>query len=271
MSEGREQFYVWNGQVVPADKGVWFHPLSDGLLYGLGCFETMALKGGRIRFVNDHRERFTKTIAAMGFPLEETWDDLRDSVHHLSERNDCPGGVARISLHAEGSGVSSLVRVFPGGLFQGKAELRVVTSGYPHPGSSLWSRWKHNNYALNIMAFREGRAAGYDEVLLARDGKALEGALSTLWMLKGRTLVTAPLEEGVLDGVVRGRLLRLQELNGISVVEGVFTVEDLSGADGLFLSNATMLLKPVSECDGLRVRADHNLCAALNAAIQADA
>ena len=263
-----EKFFSWNGEIQAVGNGVNFNPLSDGLLYGIGCFETMALRKGRIRFRDEHRRRLARAVKGMGFSCEFSWERFEEAIAALVEKNSCPDGVARLSLHAEGAGVSWLMRVFPGGKFAGLKSLRVGFSRIPHPGASPLSRWKHNNYALNLLAYRQGLEDGYDEVVLCRGEDALEGALSTLWILLDGELRTPPLADGVLAGVVRERLLSLGRVRDISIREGRISRDDLRKAEGIFLSNAAMLLKPVSEWEGRERRAPVGICDEINRALE---
>jgi len=164
----------------------------------------------------------------------------------------------------EGEGVSWLLRVIPGGKFAGLESLRVGFSGFPHPGASPLSRWKHNNYALNLLAYRDGLSRSWDEVLLCRDGYVLEGALSTLWVRIDGELRTPPLADGVLAGVVRGRLLSLGAVRNLPVREERISRKDLDRAEDVFLSNAAMLLKPVSELEGVNLPTNSDLCKNIN-------
>ncbi len=266
-SAGKESYYVWNGEVRSAGERVAFDPVSDGLLYGLGCFETMALADGRIRFVREHRGRLGRALNGLNLNWNPPWEEFERAIGVLVRKNSCAGGVARVSLHVEGTGISWMVRVFPGGKFSGLEALRVGFSRFPHPGPSPLGAWKQNNYALNLLAYREGLSKGFDEVVLRRDGKLLEGALSTLWVLKGNELLTPPLEEGVLAGVVRGRMLALGRVGEISFREGTVTEKELAAADGVFFSNAAMLLKPVREVENIGFQVLREFCGEVNAAL----
>jgi len=263
----REEFYVWNGTLYPREGSVGFSPLSDGLLYGIGCFETMALADGVIRFEADHRKRFEGALEGLGLgPL--SWGALVASVSLLAEKNKCGTGMARISVHADEGKCCSLVRVFPGGNFAGKESLRVGLSRFGHPGPSPLSRWKHNNYALNVLTYREGLTAGFDEVVLRRNGRYVEGAMSNLWVLIGKEMRTPPLEDGALGGVVRGRLLGLEIFEGVSFVADTVPEDRIKEADGVFLSNAGMLLKPVCQWDGRELMPARDLALSINARLR---
>ncbi len=245
-----ETHFVWNGEIRPAGT-VPVDARSDGFQYGLGCFETMGLADGRIRFAEDHCGRLRGATAALGLAWPAEWGVFADAVAELARRNGLTDGVARLSFHAGPDRVDWMARVFPAGVMAGTAPLSVGFSRFPHPGASPLSRWKHNNYAANILAFREARAAGRDEDLLCRGDRVIEGCLSNLWAVRDGAILTPPLEDGALAGVVRTRLLRAGTANGLPVREQSLTRGGIESAEALYLSNAAMLLRPIGVLDGM--------------------
>ena len=236
-------------------------PLSDGWLYGWGCFETMGLVDGKIRFVDDHWERLGSAAEVLSLELPLKRKDLLRLAEELAEANGCRDGVARLSLHRgedSGARVEWLLRVFPGGMMVGSEPLRVVKSRFPHLGPSPLSEWKHNNYLHNLMAFREARSEGWDEAILCRENEVIEGCLSSLWVLVDGELLTPPLQSGALRGVVRERILRSKTINGNTVRECPLAWQNLFYARAVFLSNAAMILRPIGELGGHPISLDEN-------------
>ncbi|MEM0965528.1 MAG: aminotransferase class IV [Verrucomicrobiota bacterium] len=244
VERGKEPFFIWNGSIRKENEAV-VCPTSEGLLYGFGCFETMALRNGAIRYFSDHWKRLGETVEALGISVTVGPDDLMEQVSRLAKQNQCSDGVARFSLHLRGEETDWMVRVYPSGLMVGDQPLRIGVSRFPHQGYSPISYWKHNNYLVNIMAFREARRNGWDEALLLSEGRIVEGTLSNFWLLREGRLITPPLESGALAGVIRGRLIRNSALKGEAIAEEEIRLEDLRKADELFLSSASMEVRPI--------------------------
>jgi branched-subunit amino acid aminotransferase/4-amino-4-deoxychorismate lyase len=105
-----------------------------------------------------------------------------------------------------------------------------------------------------MAAQRAARARGADDaVFVGLGGELLEAPTASLWWRSGDTLSTPSLQLGILAGITRAALLELAPGLGFRVLEGVFTAEDLLGADEAFLSSSTREVMPVVEVDGTRV------------------
>jgi branched-subunit amino acid aminotransferase/4-amino-4-deoxychorismate lyase len=113
---------------------------------------------------------------------------------------------------------------------------------------------KSTSYAVNMAAQRTARARGADDaVFVGLGGELLEAPTASLWWRAGDTLYTPALDLGILAGVTRSALCELAPGLGLRVLEGVFTAEDLAGAEEAFLSSSTREVMPVVQVDGARV------------------
>ena len=83
-------------------------------------------------------------------------------------------------------------------------------------------------------------AAGSDEVVFVRpDGRLTEGSFTSLFVPRGDELLTPPLADGLLPGVLRAALIAEGR-----AVEAVLTVDDLH--DGFYVGNALRGLIPAT-------------------------
>jgi branched-subunit amino acid aminotransferase/4-amino-4-deoxychorismate lyase len=86
--------------------------------------------------------------------------------------------------------------------------LSLATETRRNPADSLNPAWKTGNYLNNIMALREARARGADEVVMTNHaGEVTEAAVSNLGFVQGGGVVTPPLGAGILGGITRGLVL----------------------------------------------------------------
>ncbi len=107
------------------------------------------------------------------------------------------------------------------------------------------------NYAENILARRWASSSGYNEGLFVNtDGHLIEGTVTNLFVFNGESLVTPPLEDGLLPGVVRRAVLELARSNGISAMETSLLPEDLFHSREAFLTNSLLGIMPLVEIEG---------------------
>lgn len=219
--------------------------LSEGALYGYGCFETMywSVEGG-IRFELLHRERLMRVTKVLGLELDCEHLPLSDWANELAKHHGLRIATARLSLHKEGPKVHVLFRLFSGSEEKSK-EIALGKSPIPHPGLSPLSACKHNNYLLNLLALQRAREDGYDEALLCREDEVIEGTLSNVFLFKDERLLTPPLSRGPLSGVVREKMIRMQDQLPVPLVEEKIYLSDIAKAQALLLTNATRLVMRV--------------------------
>jgi para-aminobenzoate synthetase/4-amino-4-deoxychorismate lyase len=84
-------------------------------------------------------------------------------------------------------------------------------------------------------ALQSARAQGFDEALLMNEeGEVTEGSHSSIFARMGDTLLTPPVECGLLPGVYRAYVLETED----RAEERVLTLDDLRAADALYCCNA---------------------------------
>lgn len=116
-----------------------------------------------------------------------------------------------------------------------------------------WGRCdiKTTGLLANVLAKQTAREAGaFEALLVGDDGIVAEGSSTNIWAVFGGTLVTPPLSQRVLPGVMRATLLRLAVANRLSVTERLFNIDEARDADELMLSSTTAPMLPVVQLDG---------------------
>lgn len=80
----------------------------------------------------------------------------------------------------------------------------------------------------------EAAAAGADEAILCNErGELCEGAFTSLFLRRAETLLTPPLACGLLPGILRAELLEAGRAR-----EAVLTLDDLEGAEAIYMGNS---------------------------------
>ena len=109
--------------------------------------------------------------------------------------------------------------------------------------STSWeARYKTLSYLNRIQAKREGSKADEERVMLNERGEIASASMANLFWVRDGKLRTPSRECGCRAGTVRRWLL---ERSGHQVEEGRWKLEELNGAEEIFLTNARIGIRPV--------------------------
>jgi len=251
-----ELFWI-DGEIVPAEKAVV--PAADrGLLYGDGLFETLLGLHGQVAFLNRHIARLNASAHALRIPCPLSPQELCAAVGEVVERADEGQLYLRITLtRGVGGRPSELdagagrliiwARPYPGypqHLYEnGMAAVLATTRRNQH---SPLCKHKTLNYLDNLLAKAEAAENGADEaILLNTDGRIAEASASNLFIVVAEKLLTPPLDDGALPGIVRQVIIEIAAELGIPCAERSLLPGDLAQADEAFLTNGLMGVMPL--------------------------
>ncbi|ABI75598.1 aminotransferase, class IV [Hyphomonas neptunium ATCC 15444] len=232
--------------------------LTDrGLLLADGVFDTSRVVGGRIIQKRAHLMRLASDAAALGVGanLSELDALAQEAVPQNANgalRLTVTRGPGGRGLAGAATGAATLLARFsPMDVAFPMPPVRLRISNIRRNPTSPSARHKTLSYTDNIMALREAMAMGYDEaLLLSPEGRVACASAANVFALFGNLLVTPPLSEGVLPGVVRGWLIGAAREAGLETAQESLTPERLSEADSIFLTNSLRIFQPVSEFAG---------------------
>lgn len=238
---------ILNGKLEPAAT-LRVSPLSEGFQFGYGVFTTLRLIGGRPALLTEHHRRLSEQAGALGLGPISAPDTLRARCLELARAEGMTDGAVRVTLFRDIEGVGELiqVRARPYGAEEyrrGLALKRTTAEG----GAAL-AGLKTTAYLRYLLAKRAATAAGFDEALLVDgSGRVLEGATSNVFCVRNGLLVTPPVADGLLPGIVRGAILGGR--CGVTAEERSLVWEELVGADEVFVTNSLMGVMPVRGLD----------------------
>lgn len=228
--------------------------LSDrGLMLADGVFTTARVVRGLMILREAHMTRLQRDAAALGIPLTE--DDLSGLADEAvpegangALRLTVTRGPGARGLAGDGSGMPTLIARFaPLETTFPASPVRLIVSPVRRNPTAPSARHKTLSYTDNVMALRGAMAAGFDEaLLLSPDGHAASASAANIFARFGDRLVTPPVEDGALPGILRGWLLAEAGEAGLKVEEGRLTVGEVETADCLFLTNSLRIFQPVS-------------------------
>lgn len=108
---------------------------------------------------------------------------------------------------------------------------------------------KSVNLLGNAIAKKAAQRAGAEEAILLSEGFVREGASSNFFAVKNGHIVTHPLDDHILPGVVRDRVIGLALAAKIRVDERPLREAELFDLDEAFITSTTQGVMPVTEID----------------------
>ena len=250
-----------NGVIVSDDVNLLAH--NRGFLYGDAVFETLKIVNSKILFLEDHYFRLMSSmrIVRMEIPMNFTMEYLEEQIISLAKvKNIQNSARARITVYRNDGGyylpqnktVSFLIATEilenkPYSIVQKEYIVDLYTDFYV--AKQLLSSIKTTNKSLNITASIYASENGLDNCLLLNDSKNVVEALQgNVFMLKGNRLITPPVSEGCLNGVMRKQVLRLAKtMENLEVLEEVISPFELQKADELFITNVIKGIQPITK------------------------
>lgn len=230
-----------------------------GLLLGDGLFETLLAADGVLRHFERHLDRMARGCDVLGLEAP-TVAEARGAAEAALRKAGLQEGRAAVRLTLTGGSgrgldrpARTVQRLFASASRSPRPEdaARLVTSEVRRNEGSPASRLKTLAYLDNVLARREARVAGGDEALLLNNkGELASAAAANLFWLKDGRLHTPALECGVLDGIMRGEVIEIAQALGIEVRETRAARAELDTAEGIFLTNSLIGVRPVEVLDG---------------------
>ena len=86
-----------------------------------------------------------------------------------------------------------------------------------------------------------------DCLILNTHERICDATIANVFWVNGQCIYTPPLDEGCIAGVMRKHLLSILPPNGYAIEEKMFSVEEFTKADELFLTNAISGIRWVKE------------------------
>jgi branched-chain amino acid aminotransferase len=251
----------FNGTIL--DSELQLSVSNRSFLYGDGVFETLKIVNNKILFFEDHYFRLMASmrIVRMEIPMSFTMEYLEEQILNLvAAANLQDSARVRFTVFRNEGGfytptdnsVSFVIVVselnntqyqFSNAAFEVDLYKDFTVS------KQLLSTLKTNNKMIQITASIFAKENQLDSCLLINEDKnVIEATNGNLFMLMDDKLITPPITEGCLNGIMRKQILSLAKtIENITVVEEPISPFDLQKADELFITNVIMGIQPITK------------------------
>jgi D-alanine transaminase len=253
---------LWfNGRFTTTDERV-LGVEDRGFQFGDAIYEVFKFLGKQPIFLADHFIRMERALAEIEIRCPWSQDSFAATVRELLDRTAFADGIVYVQVsrgesprahfwpdNAEPTAVVySRSFKFPDAMKKERG-IKVITTR-----DLRWNAChvKSVNLLGNAMAKKQAQRAGADEAILLSgdDHTVREGASSSFFAVRSGRIVTHPLDEHILPGVVRDRVIGLALASKIRVDERPLREAELFDMDEAFITSTTQGVMPVTEIDG---------------------
>jgi D-alanine transaminase len=248
-----------NGAYLPEEEAT-ISIFDRGFIFGDGIYEVSSVLGGKLVDCDAHLARLERSAGEIGLSLPCSRAELIAIHQELIARNAIDEGSIYLQVSR---GAADRDFPFPA---EAKSSLVLFTqvrnlTNAPAAKTGIkvvstpdlrWARRdiKSVNLLAPVLAKQFAAEKGAQEAWLIEDGVVTEGASSTAWIVKGKTLISRPLSNKVLPGITRKAVLAFLAESGFSFEEREFTLEEALDAEEAFITSATSFVMPVVSIDG---------------------
>ncbi|MFH1776461.1 MAG: aminodeoxychorismate lyase [Candidatus Omnitrophota bacterium] len=258
--------FFLNGRFVPEEQAK-VSVLERGFLYGDGVFETMRSYQGKIFRIDEHLSRLKDALDKLMITPSDDISQLKKNTFEVLHRNKLSEAYMRINItrglfmqpqEKTSKHIATmliLIRKFipyPDKCY--RQGIRAIIATTRQNENSPLANIKSLNYLNNLMAKTEALRRGAQEaIMLNSKGLVCEGAISNIFIVKGKDLYTPAITTGCLNGITRNTVIEIARRKQILVKETDISIEQLSGADEIFITNSLMEVMPVVEINNRRI------------------
>ncbi len=251
----------FNGNIVSSETNLLQN--NRAFLFGDAVFETLKIVDNKILFLEDHYFRLMSSmrIVRMEIPMNFTLEFIEEQILNLAKANNCSDSARiRFTVYRNSGGyylpetneISYLINAKPleNKLYSfDNSEFEVDLFKDFYITKQLLSSIKTTNKMVNITGSIFAKENDLQNCLLLNDSKNVIEALNgNIFMLLNNKLITPPISEGCLNGIMRKQILELaKKTENLEVVEAIISPFDLQKADELFITNVISGIQPITK------------------------
>jgi D-alanine transaminase len=250
------QVYL-NGSFLPL-KDAQISVMDRGFLFGDSIYEVIPAYNGRLFRLSHHLKRLSNGLHEIGMdnPLSE--DEWSSILNRLIQQN--PKQDQSIYLQVTRGPAEKRDHTIPDTAQPTIFAMVTPIQDEPSENSGIAAitlddvRWrlcniKATTLLANVLLKQQAKEAGAIEAILIRDGEAMEGAASNLFIVSNGELITPPKSNFLLPGITRDLILELAAKNAIPHTERPIQEGELRTADEIWLTSSTKEIMPVISLD----------------------
>jgi D-alanine transaminase len=251
-----------NGKILPISEAM-VSVEDRGYQFADAVYEVIMGSQGRPFALQKHLNRLHRSMSALDFP-ELSLDLVKEGILKVNEASEIPDSVIYLQVSRGNQVRSHLPEREMNPVLTITVRRADETPVRPlSPGVSAitvpderWGRCDIKTVQLLPNAMAKTRAeknGASDAIFLGPENVVREATSSNVFIVKDGVFYTHPLTPNILPGITREIFIQSQAKAGHEVVEEIFSVERLLGADEVFLTGTITRVLPITKVDDIPI------------------
>ena len=233
---------------------------NRGFAYGDAIFETLKVANSKAHFLEDHYFRLMASMRMlrMKIPFNFTLEFFESQIIMLLAANNI-GGLARIKFTIfrdakgfyapDGNNIKFIIeaKLLEEYIINPSYEIELFKDFYV--SKDQLSTLKTTAKPLNVLAAIFAKENNYNNCLLLNTDKQVVEALNAnIFLVKGDVIITPPLADGCLNGIIRKKIIEnIQKEKVYKFEERSVSPFEILKCDEMFLTNSIIGVQPVAK------------------------
>ncbi len=249
-----------NGRYLPHGSAA-VHIEDRGFQFADGVYEVICVYDRILVDLNLHLDRLDRSLRELEIPLSKSRRTLKIILKEIVWRNRIVNGSVYLQI-TRGSAVREFAYandLTPSLIIYARKSARLNFESI-NIGHKIISkpdiRWKRSDIKSisllpAVLAKQAAVNVGADESwFVNEEGFVTEGTSSNAWIVTARDeLITRPLDNLILPGITRHRILALAKKQDFEFIERPFLIKEALESKEAFCTSSTSPIKPIIEID----------------------
>lgn len=259
------EFEILDGQVIEQD----IHQYRNrAFRYGDGVFETIKISNGKPLYFNDHYTRLENGIKSLKLlhPHSLSVELLESAIQKLCSRNNMQHAKARLTLYRNSAGTYTpddhmaswhLTLTSLDSAFYNTNEISYSAGLYRDEAKTMssLSNIKTLNCLVYVLASIYAKESGWNDALITNtNGSPIEATSSNVFFKINDQIITPPLSDGCLEGVMRKQVIDLLSDSEYQLTEKSVSESDLNRFDEIFITNTINGARNITEINARKLK-----------------
>jgi len=253
-----------NNKYLPLEEAN-ISPLDRGFLFADGVYEFLRTYNCKLFRFDDHYNRLKYSAEELGLAVPGK-GNLKYIINELVTKNHF--STKEYSVYIQITRGASFPRLHKFPVADCEQTMLIWLSNISSNGIEnengvktillkdlRWGRCDIKSISLlpNVLAKQKAVESNAVEAILMREGYITEGSHTNVFLIKNSVVSTAPLSNFVLNGITRKVVIELCKNHELKISERNILIDEILGADEIFLTGTSTEIKPVVEVNGVEI------------------